>query len=146
MKNSSISETWAMKVEDTQKLKRTDANMMRRMCGLSLKKHLSNKALRGRLGIDCISDLVRRSRLRWFGHVIRKDDQLWVRKCMDFKVDSNVGSGRPRKSWLECVNDDMKRFVWKKRWHTIGLCGSRLFMGMSKLCKLRKYDVKRIDT
>ena len=45
-------ETWAMKVEDTQKLKRTEASMMQRMCGISLKKHLSNEALRGRLGID----------------------------------------------------------------------------------------------
>ena len=108
------SETWAMKVEDTQKLKRTEASMMRRMCGVSLKKHLSNKALRGRLGIDCVSDLVRRSRLRWFGHVVRKDDQQWVRKCMDFKVDGSAGRGRPRKSWLECVNDDMKKFGLKK--------------------------------
>ena len=31
---------------------------------VSLNKHLSNEALRGRLGIDCVSDLVRRSRLR----------------------------------------------------------------------------------
>ena len=75
------SETWAIKVEDTQKLKRTEASMMRRMCGVSLKKHLSNEALRGRLGIDCVSDLVRRSRLRWFGHVVRKDEQQWVKKC-----------------------------------------------------------------
>ena len=108
------SETWAMKVEDTQKLKRTEASMMRRMCGVSLKKHLSNEALRGKLGIDCVSDLVRRSRLRWFGHVVRKDDQQWVRKCMDFKVDGSAGRGRPRKSWLECVNDDMKKFGLKK--------------------------------
>ena len=45
------SETWAMTVEDTQKLKRTEASMMRWMCGVSLKKHLSNEALRGRLGL-----------------------------------------------------------------------------------------------
>ena len=102
-----------MKIEDTQKLKRTEASMMRRMCGVSLKKHLS-LALRGRLGIDCVSDLVRRSRLIWFGHVIRKDDQQWLRKCMDFKVDGSAGRGRPRKSWLECVNDDMKKFGLKK--------------------------------
>ena len=53
--------------------------MMRRMCGVSLKKkHLSNKALRGKQGIDRVSDLVRRSRLRLFGHVVRKDNQQWV--------------------------------------------------------------------
>ena len=84
------SETWAMKVEDMQKLKRMEASMMRQMCSVSLKKHLSNEALRGRLGIDCISDLVRRSRLRWLGHVERKDDQQWVKKCMDFEVDGSA--------------------------------------------------------
>ena len=81
-----------MKVEDTQKLKITEASMMRQMCGVSLKKHLSNEALRGRLGIDCVSDLVRRNRLRRFGHAVWKDDQQCVRKCMDFKVDGSAGS------------------------------------------------------
>ena len=65
--------------------------MMRRMCGVSLKRHLSNEALRGRLGIDCVSELVRRSRLRCFVYVKRKDDQQWVKKCMDFKVDGSAG-------------------------------------------------------
>ena len=50
----------------------------------SLKEHLSNEALSGRLGIDCVSDLVRRSRRMWFGHAVRTDDQQWVKKCMDF--------------------------------------------------------------
>ena len=33
---------------------------------------------------------------------------------MDFKVDGSAGRGRPRKSWLECVNDDMKSWVEKR--------------------------------
>ena len=28
---------------------------------------------------------------------------------MDFKADGSAGKGRPRKSWLECVSDDMKK-------------------------------------
>jgi hypothetical protein len=102
------SETWAMRVEDMQKLKRTEASMMRWMCGVSLKKHISNEELRGRLGVDCVSDIVRRGRLRWFGHVERKGDD-WVKKCMDFKVSGSAGRGRPRKTWFECVSDDMGR-------------------------------------
>ena len=54
---------------------------------------------------------MRRSRLRWFGHVVRKDDQQWVRKCVDFMVDGSDARGRPRKSCFECVNDYMKSFV-----------------------------------
>ena len=56
---------------------------------------------------------MRRGRLRCFGHFERKDDQL-VRKCVDLKVDGSAGRGRPRKSWLECVNNDMKKFGLKK--------------------------------
>ena len=41
---------------------------------------------------------------------------------MDFKVNGSAGRGRPRKSWLECLNDDMK----KRRWHTIGLWWSAI--------------------
>ena len=52
--------------------------------------------------------------LDWFGHVERKGGQQWVKKCMDFKMNGSVGRGRPRKSWLECVNDDMKKFGLKK--------------------------------
>ena len=103
------SETWALRVEDTQKLMRAEASMVRRMCGVSIKKHLSNEELRGRLGIDCVSDAVRCGRLRWFGHVERKGDE-WVRKWMKhLNVEGNVGRGRPRKTWLECVKDDMKK-------------------------------------
>ena len=33
---------------------------------------------------------------------------------MDFKVDGSAGRGRPRKSWLQSVNDDMRKFGLKK--------------------------------
>ena len=36
--------------------------------------------------------------------------EMWI-----FKVDGSAGRGRPTKSWLECVNDDMKKFDLKKR-------------------------------
>ena len=36
------------------------------------------------------------------------------KKCMNFKVDDSVSRGRPRKSWLECMNDDMIKFGLKK--------------------------------
>ena len=62
-----------------------------------------------------------------------------------FKMDGSAGRDKPRKSWLECVNYDMRKFCLKKRWHMIGPCGGRLLMGTSKLCKHGKFNVKRID-
>src|SRR5271165_3460754 len=63
------SETWPTKVEDMQRLERTERMMIRWMCGVTLKNRMSSDNLRVKLGIDSVSDMVRRSRLRWFGHV-----------------------------------------------------------------------------
>jgi len=28
------------------------------------------------------------NRLRWYGHVLRKEDDDWVKKCMEYEVES----------------------------------------------------------
>ena len=57
----------------------------------------------------------------------------------------NLVRNLPRKSWLECVNDDMKKLGLRREMHTIGPYGGRLFIGTSKLRQHGKCDVKRID-
>ena len=36
--------------------------------------------LRERLGVDDIALVLQQNRLRWYGHVLRKDDEDWVKK------------------------------------------------------------------
>ena len=57
------SETWPVKVEDMQRLERIWA-MVSWMCGVSLKSRMSSEKLNARLGIEAISKVVRRGRLR----------------------------------------------------------------------------------
>ena len=58
-----------------------------------------------------ISSTVTRSRLRSYGHVQlqRKDDVDWVKRCTEYEVSGYVGRGRGRKTWKECVENDLKR-------------------------------------
>ena len=82
------SETWPLKVEQTAKLRnRPRASMISLICGVKLNERISSQVLRERLGIEAIKDVVRRNRLRWFGHVERKEDSSWVKKCMTVEVD-----------------------------------------------------------
>ena len=46
-------------------------------------------------------------RLRWYGHVMRKGGEDWVKKCMEYRVEGRRPVGRPRKTWLESVEADM---------------------------------------
>jgi len=101
------SETWAVKTEHIQRLSRTEMRMIRWMCGVSVKERRSNEELRRRLGVAAIADVMRRNRLRWFGHVERKDDEDWVKRCTGLQVSGVRRKGRPRKTWGEVVGEDM---------------------------------------
>jgi len=48
-----------------------------------LKDRLPSKELRERLGIDDIALVLQQNRLRWYGHVLRKEDDDWVKKFME---------------------------------------------------------------
>ena len=102
------SETWPMKEEDRRRLERSERMMVRWMCGVTLKDRVASDELLSRLGIESITEVVRRGRLRWFGHVERKADDDWVKTCQNMEVLGVVGRGRGKKTWLECVRSDMK--------------------------------------
>ena len=102
------SETWALRVEDMNKLKRAERGMIRIMCDVNPKLQKPSEELISLLGIDPVSDLVVRSRLRWFGHVERKSAEDWISACRYVGVEGTRGRGRGRKTWMENVRSDMK--------------------------------------
>ena len=61
-----------MKEANLQSLKRTERMMVRWMCGVSLKDRKRSVDLYSLLGVQSVNEVVRRGRLRWFGHVEHK--------------------------------------------------------------------------
>jgi len=62
--------------------------------------------LRKKLGLDDIISILQQNRLRWYGHVLRKEDNDWVKKCMEYEVEGARPRGRPKKTWREIVEKD----------------------------------------
>ena len=56
-----------MKVANLQS-RGTERMMVRKMCGVSLKASNRNVNLFSVLGVESVTEVVRRGRLRWFGH------------------------------------------------------------------------------
>ena len=83
------SETWAVNAEQAAKLERAEMRMVRWMSGVSLREKKTNAELRESMGIEKISDVMRRSRLRWMGHVLRKEGNDWVKKSMEMTVEGS---------------------------------------------------------
>jgi len=44
--------------------------------------------------------------LRSNGHVLRKEDNDWLKKCTEHEVEGARPSGRPKKTWREIVDKD----------------------------------------
>jgi len=60
--------------------------MIRWMCGIKITDRFSSSDLGERLGRDDIITVIQGHRLRWYGHVLRKAENDWVKKCMDFEA------------------------------------------------------------
>jgi len=53
----------------------------------SFYRRKKSEELRELLGLESVSLMTNKSRLRWFGHVERKDDNDWVKCCMTWEVE-----------------------------------------------------------
>jgi len=56
-------------------LDRTEKRMLRWILGLTLRDKKRNDDIRRILGVACITDKVWEARLRWFGHVQRREEE-----------------------------------------------------------------------
>ena len=74
-------------------MERNENVMLRWMCGVTLRDKVPTVELRRKLGIECVVEVKRRGRLRWFGHVERKEVDDWVTVCRNLKVAGSTGRG-----------------------------------------------------
>ena len=103
-------ETWVMRKEEENVLQRAERAMVRMMCGVKLSDRKSSKELMAMIGLsEDIVTLVRRSRLRWYGHVLRREEGAGIKKVLEFEVEGVRGRGRPKMGWKEQVQKDRVR-------------------------------------
>jgi len=106
-------------------LQQAEMRMVRWMCNVKIKDRVPSKELRERLGTDDIILILQQNRLRWYGHVLRKEDTDWVKKCMEYEVEGSRPRDRPKRTCREVVQKDCKarnlnredakdRGIWKK--------------------------------
>ena len=106
--------TWPATKEDVTRLERNDMMMIRWICSAKLTDKIPSNELRDRMGLCSIQEILKCGRLRWYGHLQRMDPDMWPRKVLDMKVEGRNPRGRPRKTWMECVGNDMKEKGLKK--------------------------------
>ena len=103
---------------------------LRSILGISLRDRFTNERVRNTLQItDTITEVIKKKRLFWFGHVIRKPPEHMVHQVyrQDFKNPRPLG--RPPKKWITQIREDTglpvatversasDRASWRRRCH-----------------------------
>ena len=99
-------ETWPRTSDALHRLCRNDRAMIRWICGVKPSDDPSMDDLHAKLGKCDLAVLVRERRLRWFGHVMRSNGE--INRVRSRPVPGRKGPGRPKKTWDECVKQDLK--------------------------------------
>ena len=57
--------------------------------------------------------VVQRITLRWYGHVLRQDDDDWMQKCVNLEFEGARRRGKPRKTRKDVVDKDVNDLRFK---------------------------------
>ena len=52
---------------------------------------------------EIIDQLAKAISVRWYGHVLRKDENKFLRRVLDFRVKGTRNGGIQKKTWLTAV-------------------------------------------
>ena len=83
--------------------------MLRWSLGKTRLDKIRNEEVRESLGVRCIQDKVRGQRLRWYGHIERRDETYCGKVARKIELQGKWKKGRPFKRWEDNLKEDFKR-------------------------------------
>ena len=102
------SEAWPIRKVEERKLGTTEMRMLRWSTGKTMLDRVPNEKTRKLLQVRPIDEKVRERRMRWFGHVERRDEQYAGKLADQIKPDGKRRRGRPQQRWDDNVKADLK--------------------------------------
>lgn len=106
------SETWTLLAGDLRALETFHMRCLRTILGITLLHRWRNETIRQRCHQQkTVEQIIRRSRLRWFGHVARMDPSRMPNRLLQRRRPSNwkVQRAAPKKTWASQIEAEAKR-------------------------------------
>ena len=118
-------ETVAVTKKQVKEMEVAEMKMLMFAMGVTRKDKIKNEYIRSTVKVERLGMKMREGRLRWYGHVMRRDEEYLGRKMMEMELPGKRKSGRPKKRFLDVVKEDMgevvaretnvgDRMVWRK--------------------------------
>ncbi|VDP25219.1 unnamed protein product [Heligmosomoides polygyrus] len=99
-----------------------ETKMVRWTAGVTRLDRVRNDAIRQRFGVAPIAEKLREACLRWYGHVLRANEDTILKIGQNLEVLGKRPRGRPKQRWLDTLPLDLK-LVCTLIKHLIGRTG-----------------------
>jgi hypothetical protein len=130
-------ETWVLTKKDEALISTCERKVLRKIFGPVNERNVwrirSNQELRCMYQDLDLVTTIRKSRLKWLGHVHRMSSQRGPKMALEGNPGGRRRKGRSRKRWLDDVQDDMIK-MGVKRWRTKAMARG----GWRKICVAAK--------
>ena len=90
-----------------KKLDVAEMRMLRWMSGVTKLDIIRNERIRGTTKVGEISKNVQESRLKWYGHVLRREDEYVGKRVVVMEVPGKRRRGRIKRRWLDSIRNDL---------------------------------------
>ena len=67
-----------------------------------------HREVRGRTKATEMHRKIQEKRLRWYGYILRRDEDHIISRATNMKVERRRKQGRPRRKWMDCVREDLE--------------------------------------
>ena len=102
-------ETMAVTEKQMEKIDVAELKVVRWALGVTRKGKIRNEYVRGTAKITKLGDKLRNARLRWYGHIKRREKDYVGKRLMEMAVPGRRKRERPRRRWIDLAREDMKR-------------------------------------
>ena len=123
-------ETVAVTKKQVEEMEVAEMKMLRFTMGVTRKDKIRNEHIRSTVKVEWLGMKMREGRLRWYGHVMRRDQEYVGRKMMEMELPGKRRRGRPKRRFLDVIKEDMKEVGVKemdiedrKMWRMMIRCG-----------------------
>ena len=108
------SETWIMNKSTQRKLESFDTSCLRRILCFSYMEKVTNEEVLARSRMSTLSAMIMIKRLKWFGHVLRMNDdrlalRVFTREPTEKYRYAKQAPGGQRKTWLDQLEENCSR-------------------------------------
>ena len=91
-------ESWILTKKPKSKITAADMKVLRLVKGVTRRNRVRNADIFEEFKIKPIIETIQTDQLRWFGHVMRRDEKATAKTVLDVKVKGKRPRGRPRTS------------------------------------------------